>query len=85
MYQRYTYYPAMHGHYYFRPYNHSQILEQQRIAAEWGEDPRHPYANDLFQIVYEDYLREQEGAAEPAVEVPTPVDPTPPVVGREED
>lgn len=85
MYQHYAYYPAIHGHYYFRPYNHLRIPEQQRMAAEWGEDPRHPYANDLFQIVYADYLREQEEAAEPAIEVPTPVDPTPPAVGREEN
>ena len=85
MHQHYPYYPAMHGYYYFRPYNHSMIPEQQQMAAEWGEDPRHPYANDLFQIVYADYAREQQAASEPAVEVPPPVDPTPPPAEREQN
>jgi hypothetical protein len=69
--QHYAYYPAMHGHYYHHPYNASQLPEQQVMAAQWGEDPRNPYGNELFQHVYADYLAEQ-AAREPVDIVPDP-------------
>ena len=72
MYQHYAYYPEMHGYYYFRPYNWTHLAEHQQIATEWGEDPRNPYANTLFDQVYADYFAENGEAAE------TPVPPEPP-------
>ena len=36
--QHHSYYPEMHGYYYFRPYNWSMISEQEQTAASWGED-----------------------------------------------
>ena len=62
----YAYFPSMHGYYYFRPYHSSHLTQQQALAAEWGEDPRNPYANRLFQ-----QLREEQEAAQPA-SGPTP-------------
>jgi hypothetical protein len=48
----YPYFPAMHGYYYFRPYNGSMLRPQQMIAVSWGCDPRAPYDNQIFQQVY---------------------------------
>jgi hypothetical protein len=59
MHQHYPYYPAMHGYYYFRPYHPRHVREQQGVAALWGEDPRVPYANAVFQRVYAQYQEER--------------------------
>ncbi len=58
MHLHYPYYPAMHGYYYFRPYHPRHVREQQGVAAMWGEDPRVPYANAVFQRVYAQYQQE---------------------------
>lgn len=59
MHQHYPYYPAMHGYYYFRPYHPRHVREQQGVASLWGEDPRVPYANTVFQRVYAQYREER--------------------------
>ena len=59
MHLHYPYYPAMHGYYYFRPYHPRHVREQQGVAALWGEDPRVPYANAVFQRVYAQYQQER--------------------------
>ena len=55
----------MHGYYYFRPYHHSHVTQQQMVTA-WGGDPRNPYANEIFQRVYAQYKAETgEGVSAP--------------------
>ena len=73
--QHCPYYPPMHGYYYFRPYNHRHIPEQQEAVKSYGGDPRNPYSNDIFKRVYAEY----ESGEDPAPVPPTPVDipPTP--------
>ncbi len=61
--QHHAYYPVMHGYYYFRPYHHSHVAQQQLTATSWGEDPRAPYANSVFQKVYEEYKAERAAIA----------------------
>ncbi len=70
--QHYDYYPAMHGYYYFLPYNASNVPRQQAFSARSGGDPRAPYANGVFQTVYAAYR-----AAHPAPGSDTPAT-TPP-------
>jgi hypothetical protein len=53
--QHYGYYPAMHGNYYFIPYNAIKVPFQQAFVARFGGDPRVPYANGVFQTVYAAY------------------------------
>ncbi len=67
MVQHSPYYPAMHGNYYFRPYNAYRILQHQQAAVAWGEDPRNPYSNDVFRRVY---AKMKEQGAGPDVEEP---------------
>jgi hypothetical protein len=66
--QHLSYFPEMHGYYYFRSYNWTHIAEHQRIASEWGEDPRNPYGRQLFEQVYADYLAEKDAEMEPLVD-----------------
>ncbi|MDZ7619779.1 MAG: hypothetical protein U1E05_22500 [Patescibacteria group bacterium] len=61
----YAYFPAMHGYYYFRPYNHSHVATQQTYARMWGEDPANPYGNRIFQTVYEQYRADASIAQPP--------------------
>jgi hypothetical protein len=68
MFPHYPYFPSMHGYYYFRPYHHSHIVQQQQTVAGWGGDSRNPYANEIFQTVYAQYMAEQPGT--PAVPIP---------------
>jgi hypothetical protein len=77
----YAYYPAMHGYYYFCPYHPMHIINHQAMATQWGMDPRNPYANDFFKVVYAEYKTAQgaspilqEGSPE---QIPTPL-PVPP-------
>jgi len=51
--QHLPYVAAPKNYYYFRPYNWFHILDQQKEVALYGGDPRHPYANDLFEEVYQ--------------------------------
>ena len=69
----YPYFPAMHGYYYFRPYHHSHVAQQQLTVTAWGGDPRNPYANRIFEQVYAQYEADQ-AAALPA---PEPLSPDP--------
>ncbi len=50
----------MNGYYYFRPYNHRHVAEQQQTVAKWGGDPRNPYANEVFRQVYAEYKADRE-------------------------
>ena len=82
--QHYSYYPEMHGYYYFRLYNGTMIPGHLRTATQWGENPNDPWGNQVFEQVYADYLAEKNAAAanggtDPFVEsgdavVPPPVD-----------
>ncbi len=65
--QHHAYFPPMHGYYYFHPYHHSHIWNHQSFARMWGEDPANPYANRLFQTVYEQY-RADVLLEQPAIE-----------------
>ena len=65
--QRPAYFPPMHGYYYFHPYHHSHVRKHQMFAQMWGEDPANPYANRLFQMIYEQY-QEDVAAQQPPVE-----------------
>ncbi len=56
----YAYYPPLHGYYYFRPYNHAHIPQQQQLVEYWGGDPRNPYANEVFKRVYAEYEAARE-------------------------
>ncbi len=60
MVQRPLYDPSLPGSYYFRPYHHSHVRIHQMYGAQWGEHPATPYANQLFQRVYQEY-RQSEG------------------------
>lgn len=69
--QHYAYYPAMHGYYYFYPYNPMHVPTQQAFASQFGMDPRNPYANDVFKVVYAEYKAAQEGSPGPE-RIPAP-------------
>jgi hypothetical protein len=66
------YYVEPKTYYYFRPYNHNHIFVQQNQVMRWGGDPRHPYANEIFQQVYRDLDGQ---AAEPGVPSAAPITP----------
>jgi hypothetical protein len=57
--------------YYFRPYNVVHIPQQQKMVPKFGGDMRHPYANELFEEVYEAWeaekAREEELPETPGV------------------
>ena len=53
--QHYSYYPPMHGYYYFRPYHYTHVPTQRGFATQFGVDPRNPYSNDFFKVVYAEY------------------------------
>ncbi len=53
--QHYPYYPPMHGYYYFHPYHYTHVPAQQAFASQFGADPRNPYSNDFFKVVYAEY------------------------------
>ncbi len=48
------YYVEPKTYYYFRPYNHNHVWRQRDQVVRWNGDPRHPYANEVFQKVYSD-------------------------------
>ena len=52
--QRLPYFPPLHGYYYFRPYHHLHVRNHQALVQSWGEDPANPYANRVFQGVYQE-------------------------------
>jgi len=54
-------YPArIHGYYYFRPYNYTNVLEDIEMITTLGGDPRYPYATSMFEGIYADGLYEEE-------------------------
>jgi hypothetical protein len=81
--QHYDYYPAMHGSYYFLPYNAIKVPCQQAFGARFGDDPRIPYSNGVFQMVYAAYWARHPASASglPATtrpeEIPPPEPTTP--------
>jgi len=42
-------------YYYFRPYNYFQIPDQQQEVMAYGDDPRDPYTNRVFERVYSQF------------------------------
>lgn len=91
--QHHAYFPAANGYYYFRPYQHRHVPEQQQAVARYGGDPRNPYDNSVFNKVYAELGIPEEVAPDttesdtisppqmplpqPPVERPTPVTPPP--------
>jgi hypothetical protein len=64
--QHHPYFPSLHGYYYFRPYNYSQIAQQQAFVAGYGGDPRNPFANEVFKRVLAEYRAQSaQGPAAP--------------------
>jgi hypothetical protein len=64
--QHHGYYPYMSRYYYFHPYHHTHIGVHQMWGQSWGEHPANPYANYIFQAVYEQY-RADTGAELPTL------------------
>ena len=62
--QHHAYFPPMHGYYYFRPYHHSHVRQQQALVGSWGGNIAHPYANEIFETVYQQYKAEQTSQRE---------------------
>ncbi len=65
LYPHYAYFPQYHGHYYFRPYNYTTVLEQQQWATCAGLDPRNPYSNKVFECVLVDFVQRYGVASAP--------------------
>lgn len=65
MVQHYSYFPSLHGYYYFRPYNVSQLLQQRTLVTQWGGDPRNPYTDGIFDRVYEELKKPGAPATSP--------------------
>ena len=59
--QHRSYFPAMHGYYYFRPYHRSHLAAQQLSISSWGGDRRNPYSNAIFDRVYAEYDAARQG------------------------
>ena len=57
-----AYFPELHGYYYFRPYHFSHIRLHQEFVSSFGEDPRAPYANTVFQQVYRQLQAKPSGS-----------------------
>ncbi len=57
-----AYFPELHGYYYFRPYHYSHIRQHQEFVSSFGEDPRAPYANTVFQQVYKQLENKPAGS-----------------------
>ncbi len=57
---RLLYDAPLQGYYYFHPYHHSHIRTHQMFGELWGEPPENPYANQVFQRIYQQY-REEAG------------------------
>lgn len=55
MFPHYPYFPAYHGHYYFRPYNYQTVFLHQRMAECMGLDPANPYSLAIFDQIYQDF------------------------------
>lgn len=72
--QRYPYYPTDHGNYYFRPYHMQRVVEHQSLAVSWGEDPRNPHGQLVFERVY-DQIRAEQAAKSEALPMPMPMSP----------
>jgi hypothetical protein len=62
MVQHFPYEPPAYASYYFRPYSVAGLNYQRRIVASWGEDPRTPYANAIFQRVYRELDADRSNA-----------------------
>lgn len=57
-----------HNFYYFRPYNYFHIPKHQAEVAYYGGNPKHPYANRLFERVYDrtvDSFEQDQSQPEP--------------------
>jgi hypothetical protein len=69
----YAYISDWDFYYYFRPYNYIHIRPQQETVTRWGGDVRNPYANEMFEKVYEgleDSVRAGAKKAEPMTPIP---------------
>ena len=64
MFQRTPYMSEPDDYYYFRPYNHMHIGSQQTESQNYGLDIHNPYANDLFEGVYQEVEAEIRSQAD---------------------
>lgn len=53
--QHHYYYNPMSRYYYFHPYHHSHVRSHQMFGQLWGEHPANPYANQVFESVFQQY------------------------------
>ena len=65
MYPHYAYFPQDHGTYYFRPYNYTNVLEQQAQIMSMGGDPLNPYSVSMFDDIYEQYYAQFPPESDP--------------------
>jgi len=72
--QHLSYYPPAKGYYYFRPYHFLHYQQQASFVTRFGGDPRLPYANEIFDRVYEQYEMERLGGetVSPSIDLPPP-------------
>lgn len=52
-------------YYYLRPYNYFQIPDHQQEVMNYGDDPRDPYTNRVFERVYSQF---PDAAGQPVAE-----------------
>ncbi len=74
--QHYVYYPPLHGYYYFHPYHYAHVPAQQAFTSQFGVDPRNPYSNDFFKVVYAEYKASLIRPAAEPIGTPQPESPT---------
>jgi len=76
------YYPAAGGYFYLRPYHHHHVRQQQALVSQWDGNPKHPYANRIFDRFYEQWQKEK-GEEREKRKVVDPPPPLPPPAGNE--
>lgn len=72
MHQHLRYPPPLHGNYYFRPYDPTDLFRQQAFVTQWGGDPRNPYDNEVFDRIHGPRAPVPNGGAAEPVPVPPP-------------
>jgi hypothetical protein len=65
MHLHYPYQALPRTYYYFRPYNHEHVRQQQGEAQLWGSSIGQPYSNKIFADVYKSFAEKQTAAATP--------------------
>ena len=72
--------PQPNEYYYFRPYNYIHVVNHQADAALWGGGAYHPYSNEIFERIYQEFDAESiplpadgnDANPEPPARLPNP-------------